>query len=141
MLVRLFGLNLEMDQVFVASILTIIGFSINDTVVIYDRIREYLTDNPKLKFRDIVNPALNDTFSRTIITSLTVFFVVIILFIFGGETLRGFSYAMIVGVFFGSYSTLFIATPITLETDPDKRRDKRMNAVVPTPVASQQKVR
>ena len=138
---RLFGLHLEMDQVFVASILTIIGFSINDTVVIYDRIREYLTDNPRLKFRDIVNPALNDTFSRTIITSLTVFFVVIILFIFGGETLRGFSYAMIIGVLFGSYSSLFIATPITLETDPDKRRDKKMNAIVPTPVPAQQKVR
>jgi SecD/SecF fusion protein len=135
---RLFGLNLEMDQVFVASILTIIGFSINDTVVIYDRIREYLSDNPHLKFRDIVNPALNDTFSRTIITSLTVFFVVIILFIFGGETLRGFSYAMIIGVLFGSYSSLFIATPITLETDPDKRRDKKNEKqIVPTPVAAQ----
>lgn len=138
---RLFGLHLEMDQVFVASILTIIGFSINDTVVIYDRIREYLTENPKLKFREIVNPALNDTFSRTIITSVTVLTVVVVMFIFGGETLRGFSYAMIVGVIFGSYSTLFIATGITLETDPDKRRDKKMNAIVPTPVPAQQKVR
>ncbi|HSI91392.1 MAG TPA: protein translocase subunit SecDF, partial [Adhaeribacter sp.] len=132
---RLFGLNLEMDQVFVASVLTVIGFSINDTVVIYDRIRETLADNPRMKFREIVNPALNATFSRTIITSLTVLMVVVVLFIFGGETLRGFSFAMIVGVLFGSYSSLFIATPITLETDPDKRREKKLNAVVPTPVA------
>ena len=99
--------------------------------------------DPRKHIRDVVNPALIDTFSRTIITSLTVLLVVVILFIFGGETLRGFSYAMIIGVIFGSYSSLFIATPITLETDPDKRRDKRQAAIVPTPVPAQtqQKVR
>jgi SecD/SecF fusion protein len=113
---RAIGLSYEMDQVFIASILTIIGFSINDTVVIYDRIREYLGNSPRAKLKDVINPALNDTFSRTIITSLTVLFVVVVLFIFGGETLRGFSFAMLVGVLSGTYSTLFIATPIVLDT-------------------------
>ena len=118
---RVFGLNYEMDQVFIASILTIIGFSINDTVVIYDRIREHLTNHPKSKIREVINPALNDTLSRTIITSLTVLFVVVILFIFGGETLRGFSFAMLIGVISGTYSTLYIATPILMDTvDDDK---------------------
>ncbi|HLK98563.1 MAG TPA: protein translocase subunit SecDF, partial [Hymenobacter sp.] len=84
---RLFGLNYEMDQIFVAAVLTVIGFSMNDTVVIYDRIREYLRENPKLTFAQVVNPALNSTFSRTIITSSTILMVVIVLYIFGGETL------------------------------------------------------
>lgn len=97
---------------FVAAVLTILGFSINDTVVVYDRIRENLQANPSLTFAQVVNPALNSTFSRPIITSLTA----VVLYIFGGETLRSFSYAMIVGVVFGTYSTLFIATPIVLDT-------------------------
>ena len=113
---RAFGLNYEMDQIFVAAVLTIIGFSMNDTVVIYDRIREYLRENPKLTFAQVVNPALNSTFSRTMITFTTVFLVVVVLYIFGGETLRSFSFAMIVGIFFGTYSSLFIATPIILDT-------------------------
>ncbi|CAA9254717.1 MAG: Protein translocase subunit SecD / Protein translocase subunit SecF [uncultured Adhaeribacter sp.] len=128
---RLFGLNYEMDQVFIASILTIIGFSINDTVVIYDRIRENLGLHAKSKIRDIINPALNDTLSRTIITSLTVLFVVLILFIFGGETLRGFSYAMLVGVISGTYSTLFIATPILLDTVNDDKPTATPATVTP----------
>ncbi|AMM51599.1 preprotein translocase subunit SecD [Rufibacter sp. DG15C] len=113
---NLFGVSFEMDQVFIASILTIIGYSINDTVVVFDRIREYTQENPRMKFRDIVNPALNSTFSRTIITNLTVLLVVIVLFIFGGETLRGFSFAMLVGSLTGTYSTLFIASPIVVDT-------------------------
>ncbi|MDB5261776.1 MAG: preprotein translocase subunit SecD [Adhaeribacter sp.] len=128
---RIFGLNYEMDQVFIASILTIIGFSINDTVVIFDRIREYLGNNPKLKMKDVINPALNDTLSRTIITSLTVLFVVVILFIFGGETLRGFSFAMLVGVISGIYSTLFIATPLLLDTTSNE--DNKPLAATPVP--------
>jgi len=113
---RAFGLNYEMDQIFVAAVLAIIGFSMNDTVVIYDRIREYLRNNPKLTFAQVVNPALNSTFSRTMITFTTVFLVVLVLYIFGGETLRSFSFAMIVGIIFGTYSSLFIATPIILDT-------------------------
>jgi SecD/SecF fusion protein len=113
---RFFGLTFEMDQVFVAAVLTVLGFSINDTVVIYDRIREYLVENPRLGFNQVVNPALNATLSRTIITALTVLGVVVVLYIFGGETLRSFSFAMIVGVIFGTYSSLFIAAPLILDT-------------------------
>ncbi|QCR24721.1 protein translocase subunit SecDF [Pontibacter sp. SGAir0037] len=112
----LVGVSYEIDQVFVAAVLTIIGFSINDTVVIFDRVREYMSDNPKSAIKDVVNPALISTFSRTIITSLTLFLVVVVLFIFGGEVLRGFSLAMIIGVVFGTYSSLFIATPIVVDT-------------------------
>ncbi|RZK30494.1 MAG: protein translocase subunit SecD, partial [Hymenobacter sp.] len=96
-----FGLKYEMDQIFVAAVLSIIGFSMNDTVVIYDRIREYLRNDPKLTFAQVVNPALNSTFSRTMITFTTIFLVVVVLYIFGGETLRSFSFAMIIGIIFG----------------------------------------
>jgi len=124
----LFGVSYEMDQVFIAAVLTIIGFSINDTVVIFDRVREYINDNPRKSIRDLVNPALISTFSRTIITSLTLFLVVVILFIFGGEVLRGFSLAMIIGIIAGTYSSLFIATPIVVDTVKDKQE--------PTPTAA-----
>ncbi|OKL39130.1 protein translocase subunit SecDF [Pontibacter flavimaris] len=115
-ILHLFGISYEMDQVFIAAVLTIIGFSINDTVVIFDRVREYMHDNPRATIRQIVNPALISTFSRTIITSLTLFLVVVILFLFGGEVLRSFSLAMIIGVLAGTYSSLFIATPIVVDT-------------------------
>lgn len=117
-----FGLNLEMDQVFVAALLTVIGYSMNDTVVIYDRIREYLRENPNLTFAQVVNPALNSTFSRTMITATTVLLVVIVLFIFGGETLRSFSFTMIVGMIVGTYSSLFIAAPLILDTSAGKAK-------------------
>jgi SecD/SecF fusion protein len=125
---RAFGLNYEMDQIFVAAVLSIIGFSMNDTVVIYDRVREYLRENPKLTFAQVVNPALNSTFSRTMITFTTVFLVVVILYIFGGETLRSFSFAMIIGIIFGTYSSLFIATPIILDTYGKKEERERRAA-------------
>ncbi|AKD03233.1 protein translocase subunit SecDF [Pontibacter korlensis] len=125
-ILNLFGISYEMDQVFIAAVLTIIGFSINDTVVIFDRVREYMNDNPRLGIRGVVNPALISTFSRTIITSLTLFLVVVILFIFGGEVLRSFSLAMIIGVLFGTYSSLFIATPIVVDTI--KEKDKQPEA-------------
>ncbi|PKV66644.1 protein translocase subunit SecDF [Pontibacter ramchanderi] len=125
-ILELIGISYEIDQVFVAAVLTIIGFSINDTVVIFDRVREYMHDNPNKHIKDLVNPALISTFSRTMITSLTLLVVVVVLFIFGGEVLRGFSLAMIIGVLAGSYSSLFIATPIVLDTMREKK----------TPVAS-----
>ncbi|MBX0334779.1 protein translocase subunit SecDF [Pontibacter sp. HSC-14F20] len=125
-ILELIGISYEIDQVFVAAILTIIGFSINDTVVIFDRVREYINDNPNKHIRDLVNPALISTFSRTMITSLTLLVVVVVLFIFGGEVLRGFSLAMIIGVLAGTYSSLFIATPIVIDTMKEKQ----------TPVAS-----
>ncbi|WP_114778353.1 protein translocase subunit SecDF [Botryobacter ruber] len=117
----MFGVSYEIDQVFIAAVLTIIGFSINDTVVIFDRVREYMNESPRAHIRDVVNPALISTFSRTIITSLTLFLVVLVLFIFGGEVLRGFSLAMIIGVVFGTYSSLFIATPIVVDTMKKKK--------------------
>jgi SecD/SecF fusion protein len=125
---RAFGLNYEMDQIFVAAVLSIIGFSMNDTVVIYDRIREYLRNDPKLTFAQVVNPALNSTFSRTMITFTTVFLVVLVLYIFGGETLRSFSFAMIIGIIFGTYSSLFIATPIILDTYGKQEARERLAA-------------
>ncbi|QKG57643.1 protein translocase subunit SecDF [Hymenobacter sp. BRD128] len=125
---RAFGANYEMDQIFVAAVLSIIGFSMNDTVVIFDRIREYLRENPKLTFAQVVNPALNSTFSRTMITFTTVFMVVLVLYIFGGETLRSFSFAMIIGIIFGTYSSLFIATPIILDTYGKKEERERKAA-------------
>ena len=125
---RAFGANYEMDQIFVAAVLSIIGFSMNDTVVIYDRIREYLRNDPKLTFAQVVNPALNSTFSRTMITFTTVFLVVLVLYIFGGETLRSFSFAMIIGIIFGTYSSLFIATPIILDTYGKQEERARLAA-------------
>ena len=125
---RAVGLNYEMDQVFVAAVLTTIGFSMNDTIVIYDRIREYLRENKHLTFAQVVNPALNSTFSRTMITFTTVFLVMVVLYIFGGETLRSFSFAMIIGIIFGTYSSLFIAAPLILDTYGRKEKE-RMNTV------------
>jgi SecD/SecF fusion protein len=95
--------------------LTIIGYSINDTVIVFDRIREYVQRNTKASLSQTVNVALNQTLSRTVITALTTFFVVIILLFFGGEVLRGFSFALFIGVIFGTYSSLFIASPIVLD--------------------------
>ncbi|RTQ49244.1 protein translocase subunit SecDF [Hymenobacter gummosus] len=131
---RALGLNLEMDQVFVAAVLTVIGYSMNDTVVIYDRIREYLRENPNLTFAQVVNPALNSTFSRTMITATTVLLVVGVLFIFGGETLRSFSFAMIVGMIIGTYSSLFIAAPLILDTTGGKEKGNQPSS--PTDAAA-----
>lgn len=109
-----FGISFEIDQIFVASILTVIGYSINDTVIIFDRIREKLgltTIKDKTK---LVNDAINETLSRTIITSGTTLIVVLVLLIFGGEVLRGFSFALLIGVIVGTYSSIFIAGPTVL---------------------------
>ncbi len=125
---RAVGLNYEMDQVFVAAVLTTIGFSMNDTIVIYDRIREYLRENKQLTFAQVVNPALNSTFSRTMITFTTVFLVMVVLYIFGGETLRSFSFAMIIGIAFGTYSSLFIAAPLILDTYGRKEKERMAEA-------------
>ncbi len=109
--------SLDIDQAFIAAILTVIGYSINDTVVVFDRIREYLRlrgakgeDN-----KELINTAINSTLSRTIITSLTVLFVLVVLFIFGGDVIRGFSFALLVGVTFGTYSSICVATPVIID--------------------------
>ncbi|MEP6465270.1 MAG: protein translocase subunit SecDF [Parafilimonas sp.] len=106
---------LEIDQYFIAAILTVIGFSMNDTIIVYDRIRE---DSGLMKGEskeNIINRAINQTLSRTVMTSLTVFLTLLILFIFGGEVTRGFAFAMLIGVITGTYSSIFVAAPILIE--------------------------
>ncbi|WPU92553.1 protein translocase subunit SecDF [Mucilaginibacter sabulilitoris] len=109
--------SLDIDQAFIAAILTVIGYSINDTVVVFDRIREFLelhhakTDNPE----EVINQAINSTLSRTIITALTVIFVLIVLFVFGGDVIKGFSFALLIGVIFGTYSSICVATPVIVD--------------------------
>ena len=113
----LFGIKYEIDQVFVAAILTIIGYSINDTVVVFDRIRETLNLGTSTDKIQIFNTAINSTLNRTLMTSLTTLIVVLILFIFGGEVLRGFSFALLVGILIGTYSSIFVASPIVVDLD------------------------
>lgn len=110
--------SLEIDQAFIAAILTVIGYSLNDTVVVFDRVREYFGVK-KGTNESIVNAALNSTLSRTINTSLTTFFVLLVIFVFGGEVIRGFMFALMIGVVVGTYSSLFIATPIMFDTLKD----------------------
>lgn len=114
---------MEVDQNFIAAILTIIGFSINDTVVVFDRIRENLAEHKTEEQGVVINKALNITMSRTIITSLTVFMVALVLFIFGGEVIKGFTFALIVGILFGTYSSVAIATPIVIDFDKKKKAE------------------
>ena len=116
--------NMEINQAFIAAILTVIGYSLNDTVVVFDRIREYTNDHPKWTLSDKVNGALNSTLSRTLNTSLTTLLVLLAIFIFGGESIRGFMFALIVGVLVGTYSSVFIATPVMFDTQNKEQEDK-----------------
>jgi SecD/SecF fusion protein len=118
--------NMEIDQAFIAAILTVIGYSLNDTVIVFDRIREYLDYNSSPDFKGLVNKALNTTLSRTINTSATTLVVLIAIFIFGGETIRGFVFAILVGILVGTYSSLFIATPVM--TDAIGKKEGRKMA-------------
>ncbi|GAB2807901.1 protein translocase subunit SecD/SecF [Ferruginibacter profundus] len=111
---------LEIDQHFIAAVLTVIGFSMNDTVIVFDRIREYSKGSKADQKGSIINRAINDTLSRTIMTSLTVFLTLLILFIFGGEVTRGFAFAMLIGVVTGTYSSIFVAAPILVDFAKDK---------------------
>ena len=108
--------SLEIDQAFIAAILTVVGYSINDTVVVFDRIREYVGLYRKRDRTEIMNMALNSTLSRTFSTSLSTFFVLLMIFLFGGEVIRGFTFALLIGVVVGTYSSLFIATPVVYDT-------------------------
>ena len=105
-------LSLEINLSIIAAVLTIVGYSMNDTVVIYDRIRENLGKFHKLDISDIANLSINETLARTIITSVTTLLALFSIFILGGEILRGFSFAMILGVLIGTYSSIFVASPI-----------------------------
>lgn len=117
--------SLEIDQAFIAAILTVVGYSINDTVVVFDRIREYLGLHKKAPMNETINNALNSTLSRTINTSLSTIFVLLMIFIFGGEVIRGFAFALLVGVIVGTYSSLCVATPVVV--DLANRADKKLN--------------
>lgn len=110
-----FGATFEIDQVFIAAVLTVIGYSINDTVIVFDRIRENIENRGTHKLVKVFNDAINQTLGRTLITSFTTLIVVIVLLIFGGEVLRGFSFALLVGIGVGTYSSIFIATPIVVD--------------------------
>jgi SecD/SecF fusion protein len=117
--------SLEIDQAFIAALLTIIGYSLNDTVVVFDRIREHMNIFKKKEFNSLVNNALNSTLSRTVNTSLTTFFVLLVIFLFGGEVIRGFMFALMVGVIVGTYSSLFVASPIMVDTIKKSEEDKK----------------
>ena len=108
--------NMEINQAFIAAILTVIGYSLNDTVVVFDRIREFRLINKSWEFNKIVNGALNSTLSRTLNTSFTTLVVLLAIFIFGGESIQGFMFALIIGVMVGTYSSVFIATPVMFDT-------------------------
>jgi SecD/SecF fusion protein len=133
---------LELDQHFIAAVLTVIGFSMNDTVIVFDRIREYSRQMVGATKETIINKAINDTLSRTIMTSLTVFITILILFLVGGEVTKGFAFAMLIGVITGTYSSVFVAAPILVdlggkkalgsakdEATPDRQQAKSKPAV------------
>jgi SecD/SecF fusion protein len=115
LLYKFMPFSMEIDQAFIAAILTVIGYSINDTVVIYDRIREYVGLHKRDEQSKVVNSALNSTLSRTINTSLTTFVVLLIIFLFGGDSIAGFAFALMIGIVVGTYSSLFIAAPSVLK--------------------------
>jgi len=107
-----------------AALLTLSGYSLNDTIIVYDRIRENRNKDKKVKFIDMINGAINQTLSRTILTSMTVFFVILCLFLFGGSVIHDFSFAMLIGVVTGSYSSVFVASPILIAYEELKWRKK-----------------
>ncbi len=116
--------SLQIDQAIIAAFLTIVGYSINDTVVVYDRIREYTSLFRTKPYEEIVNRAINSTLSRTVMTGASVLIALLVLFIFGGEVLRGFSFALIIGILIGTYSSVYIASPVAIELRAlaDKRK-------------------
>ena len=125
---KIMPFSMEIDQSFIAAILTIIGYSINDTVVVFDRVREYKGLYPKRELLSNMNTALNDTLSRTFSTSMSTFVVLLAIFCFGGETIRGFGFALMLGVIVGTYSTLCVATPIAYDIQEAIRRRKEKKA-------------
>ena len=130
---------LEIDQHFIAAILTVIGFSMNDTVIVFDRVREYSREMRGADKATIINRAVNDTLSRTIMTSLTVFLTILILFLVGGEVTRGFAFAMLIGVVTGTYSSIFVAAPILVDFARSKPLGQADTAT--TTAASQSKAK
>jgi preprotein translocase subunit SecF len=122
--------GIEFDLKIVAAILTIVGYSINDTIVTYDRIRENIGTTKGRNYIQLINKSVNETLARTILTSLTVVLVVFVLFFFGGEVIHGFSFVLLVGLIAGTYSTIYIASPIVLLWD--KSPGKKLSAASST---------
>lgn len=123
--------SMDIDQAFIAAILTVVGYSLNDTVVIFDRIREYLPIYRKRSTREVYNMALNSTLGRTLNTGMATIFVLIVIFIFGGEVIRGFIFALLFGIVFGTYSSLFVSTPVLYETTKRKGADSDAGTAEP----------
>ena len=117
--------DMEIGQSFIAAILTVVGYSLNDTVVIFDRIREFAGIHTKWSYTEVVDKALSSTLGRTINTSLTTLLVMMAIFLFGGDSIRGFMFALIIGVIVGTYSSLFVATPVMFDTSKDKKVNKK----------------
>ena len=123
---RFMPFSMEIDQAFIAAILTVIGYSLNDTVVVFDRIREFLNEHTSWKFDKTINESLNSTLSRTLNTSVTTLVVLLAMFTFGADSLRGLLFALIVGVLVGTYSSLFIATPIMYDTSKKEELEEKI---------------
>lgn len=121
--------NMEVDQSLVAALLTVIGYSLNDTVIVFDRVREFVKGRTEGSFEDVVNHSINTTLSRTFNTSATIIVVLLIMFIFGGESIRGFVFAMLLGIGVGTYSSLFISTPILVDTAKKMVEKERAEAL------------
>ncbi len=112
---KILPFSMEIDQAFIAAILTVVGYSINDTVVVFDRLREYLNERKRGVDKAVVNSALNSTLSRTVNTSMSTFIVLLMIFLFGGDSIKGFTFALMIGVVVGTYSSLCIATPLVVD--------------------------
>ncbi len=107
--------SLEINQDFIAAILTVLGYSINDTVIVFDRIREYIREKKSITLEALFNDSISSTLGRTINTSLTTLLVILMIFIFGGENIQGFMFAMLIGIAFGTYSSIFIASALSYD--------------------------
>lgn len=132
--------SMEIDQSFIAAILTVVGYSVNDTVVVFDRIREYFKEHPRWKLNRVVNVALNSTLGRTVNTSFTTLVVLMAMFFFGAESIRGLLFGIIVGIIVGTYSSLFVATPIMYDTAKSRDLEKLLGEKETEEDATQEKI-
>jgi preprotein translocase subunit SecF len=134
-------LNKEISLTVIAAILTLVGYSMNDTIVVFDRIRENVKLMRRERLVDIVNKSINQTLSRTVLTSGLTFLTVLALFVFGGEVLHGFSFALVVGIIIGTYSSIFIAAPMLVAYQDWRERSGKARATLPAEPARKDKVR
>ena len=116
---------MEIDQALIAALLTVIGYSMNDTVIVFDRIKEYLAMDSNKSEKELINGAINTTLSRTINTSLVTLLTIVILFLFGGSSIKGFSFALLIGIAIGTYSSIFVATPMIVDLSKSLRTEHK----------------